>query len=257
MRNSSWLADSVSAEAGTLRQTSPTEFVYTAPALMPAKNMVQITASYQHPFQHQVIGVVILIDPKLAGSSGGSTEPPGGRPSKMLPHYSGFVSVYVASTEHSGAWQRNLFWLDTDDSTRAIRGSLGDDQQAQLGFSRLIGVMHRLEIDDQKREHYSEGSETFDGDSEVFSFLSINLAKHLYGWQVHGDKLGDRPAVSKTYSDPGYNSGCGIATFSLKPATLPYTNLNMLSGELVCNKEKEEGYGENVTLSWYFVASSK
>jgi len=251
------LAESVSAEAGTLRQTSPTEFVFTAPAVMPAKNMVQITANYQHPFQHQVLGVVILIDPKLAGSSGEPTKTPSGTPVKRLPHYSGMVSVYVSSREHPGAWQRNLFFLDCDDSTRTIREGLGDDLAAQLGFSHMVGIMNRLEIDDQKREHYAEGSETFDGDSEVFSYLSINLTKHLYGWQVHGDRLGDRPATSKTYSDPGYNSSCGVATFPFKPATQPYTNLNMLSGKIVCNKEKEEGYGENVTLTWYFVPTSK
>ncbi len=252
------LADSITAEAGTLRQTSPSEFIYTAPTVMPAHHMVQITASYQHPFQHQVIGVVILVDPKLAASKGTPDDPGASVPGKKLPLYSGFVSVYIGPTEKNGSWQRNLFFLDGDESTRPIRENLADDQMAQFGFIHMVGIMNRLEIDDQGRQHYAEGTETFDGDSEVFSYIKVNLNHHLYGWQVHGDRAGDRPPSSKTYTDPGYNSGCvDPGMFSMKPDTQPFTNLNILSGKIVCDKEKEEGYGKNVILTWSFAPASK
>lgn len=88
----------------------------------------------------------------------------------------------------------------------------------------------------------------------MFSHLNINLTRHLYGWQVHGEKLGDRPQTSATYTDPGYNSSCGGLSFnSGHETTLPCKSLSMLSGTLDCAQVTEAGYGPGVFMSWYFV----
>jgi hypothetical protein len=99
---------------------------------------------------------------------------------------------------------------------------------------------------------FSEGEEVFNGEDEVFSFLTLDLTKQRYGWQAHGEKLGGRPLSSTTYSDPGYNSSCGHVNFSMgKQATLPYSDLAMLSGTLDCTNVVEGGSG--VIMKWNFI----
>jgi hypothetical protein len=250
------LADSMGAEAGTLRQTAPVEFVYTAPTVMPAHNMVEIHANYQKPKMHEVFGTVMLVAPKLVNPKTAAAGPKKDAPPDMSRpiRYTGFVKVFAAPPGMNGSWQLNTFWLEGESDAHHTAGGPGVGDRLYVNFTRLVASMSALRIDEQGRSHYSEGKEVFEGEFEVFSHLNINVTKRLYGWQAHGDKLGGRPPTSTTYMDPGYNSSCGGLSFNTgKETTLPYKDLSMLSGALDCGREKEEGYGPGVVMSWYFV----
>jgi len=252
------LANSVSAAAGSLRQVSPTEFEYMAPATMPSPPMVAISADYQLPFQHQVLGMVMLIDPKSTAGPPSRNPPKPGQPAgnKKWVSY-GYVSVLAAPPGHNGSWQRNIFWLQGADDTSSTNEGASDDHVLWVNFKRMTASMTALRVDNQGRVNFSQGQEEFEGEFEVFSHLTVNLTRQLYGWQAHGDKLGDRPATSKAYMDPGYNSSCGNPRFSTgRQATLHYTDLAVLAGTLNCGDPSQDygkdDYGEGVILNWTF-----
>lgn len=258
------LAESVSAEAGTLRQLSPTQFAYTAPVAMPAHSLVRIRATYQQPFQHAVDGLVILEGPKPKVGATGEVTPPGKAPGKpprgngerKFITYAGFVSFVAEPPPTPGVlpgWQRNYFWLEGDDDTSPISGSRpGEVDGLLVKFGHMVGSMARSWTDEQGQEHYLEGTEVFDGDMEVFSYLQINTRQQLYGWQVHGQRLGDRPPSSPDYADSGYNTSCREVTFDTdKTTTQSYVDLFLLAGALDCGRIRSDSAG--IRMTWYFV----